>query len=149
MVLSVSAIWTWGGLNWDYMYMESGYLVHCVNILTLIAIFLTKPTMLMWSPYMYLYVSLIINIVTSGNHYMYVEGDCPKNIDPTPHLILLGPALLISPVLLLMARFLSWLRISRTMTAALTWTLFTFFEVWQELWTPKFEIILCTWNETL
>ena len=83
MVLSVSAIWTWGGLNWDYMYMESGYLVHCVNILTLIAIFLTKPTMLMWSPYMHLYVSLIINIVTSGNHYMYVEGDCPKNIDPT------------------------------------------------------------------
>ena len=79
----MSAKWAWGGLNWHYMYTESGYLVHCVNILTLIAIFLTKPTMLMWSPYMHLYVYLIINIVTSGNHYMYVEGDCPKNIDPT------------------------------------------------------------------
>ena len=43
--------------------------------------------MLMWSPYVHLYVYLIINIVTSGNHYMYVEGDCTKNIDPAtpPH----------------------------------------------------------------
>ena len=146
----MSAKWAWGGLNWHYMYMESGYLVHCVNILTLTAIFLTKPTMLMWSPYMHLYVYLIINnlllpvvIITCMSKAVVL-----KTLIQPPHLILLGPALLVSPVLLLMASFVSWLRISRTMTAALTWTLFTFFEVWQQLWTPKFEIILCTWNET-